>query len=66
MIKRISKVAGSCDNGPCPAIYETNSAWVEVQGYMLTPAELEARGLPAGETVVLVDRATMDGWAPRP
>jgi hypothetical protein len=66
MIERTSKLAGSCDNGPCPAIHETNSDWIAVQGYIPSPQELVAMGLPAGETVVLVDRATMDGWAPRP
>jgi hypothetical protein len=66
MIERTRKIAGSCDNGPCPDIRETNSPWIAVRGYIPTPEELAAMGLPEGETVVFVDRATMDGWAPRP
>jgi hypothetical protein len=68
MIQRTKKLAGSCDNGPCPAIHETThpDGLLAVQGYIPSAAELAAMGLPEGETVVLVDRATLDGWAPRP
>jgi hypothetical protein len=67
MIKRTRKIAGSCDDGPCPAIHETThpEGLLAVQGYTLSPAELAAMGLPAGETVVLVDPATLDGWTSR-
>jgi len=67
MIQRTKKLAGSCDNGPCPAIHETThpDGLLAVQGYIPSAVELSAMGLPAGETVVLVDRATLDGWAPR-
>jgi hypothetical protein len=72
MIRRTIKLAGSCDNGPCPAIHDTehdeSDRWpdglVAVQGYIQSAEELAAMGLPEGETVVLVDRPTLDGWAP--
>jgi hypothetical protein len=66
MIQRTTKLAGSCDNGPCPAIHETNhpDGFLAVQGYTLSAEELAAMGLPEGETVVLVDRPTLDGYRP--
>lgn len=62
MLRRTRKVAGSCSDGPCPAIHETNGPMLAVQGYTPTQEELAAMGLPEGETVVLVDRGTLDGW----
>jgi len=64
MLQRTRKVAGDCDDGPCPAIHETNQPPVmAVQGYIPSPGDAAAMGLPAGEAVVLVPRSLLDGYA---
>ena len=58
------KIAGGCDNGPCPAVYETDDpAVLAVQGARLaSDAELALAGpIPAHETLVLVPRAMLTG-----
>ena len=63
MLHRTRKIAG-CDDGTCPRVDETSQpGMIAVQGYAPSPAELAAMGVPDGETVVLVPRAIMDGWA---
>lgn len=64
MLQRTQKVAGSCNDGPCPAIHETNRPpTLAVQGYIPTAEELAAMGLPEGESVVLVPRSLLDDYA---
>lgn len=64
MLQRIRKVAGPCDDGPCPAIHETNQPTVmAVQGYIPAPEDAAAMGLPEGEAVVLVPRSLLDSYA---
>ena len=58
------KLAGGCDNGPCPAVYETDDPGVlAVQG--ARPAngdDLAIAGpVPAHETLVLVPREMLEG-----
>lgn len=58
------KLAGGCDNGPCPAVYETDDPSVlAVQGAKLTvDADLGGHGpVPGHETVVLVPRQMLLG-----
>lgn len=45
----LSKIAGGCDDGPCPTIYRSDRRTVGVQGYVLAAPET-----PAGEAVVEV------------
>lgn len=64
MLQRTRKIAGSCNDGPCPAIHETTEGeTLAVQGYIPGPEELAAMGLPEGETVVLVPRSLLGGFA---
>ena len=66
MLRRTKKIAGSCNDGPCPAIHETTQPpTMAVQGFVPSPDELAAMGLPAGETVVLVPRGLLDEYARR-
>jgi len=64
MLQRTRKVAGGCDDGPCPAIHETNQPpTIAVQGYIPTPEEVAAMDLPAGEAVILVPRSLLEDYA---
>lgn len=63
MLKRTRMISSDCSDGTCPRIDETNQpGMLAVQGYRPSPAELAAMGLDEGETVVLVTRATLDGY----
>ena len=58
------KLAGGCDNGPCPAVYETDDPSVlAVQGARLAgDADLSTAGvIPDHETLVLVPREMLEG-----
>ena len=66
MLQRTQKMAGSCSDGPRPAIHErTEPPTLAVQGYVPSPEELAAMGLPEGETVVLVPRSLLDEYGRR-
>ncbi|MGH3812653.1 MAG: hypothetical protein ACRDUV_09385 [Pseudonocardiaceae bacterium] len=59
--------AGSCDNGPCPNIfdYEPEPGIVAIQGTRITDPEALAQltGIPAHETVVLIPRTLLLEYA---
>ena len=68
---RLTHRAGTCDNGPCPNVFDTDSLiddrdmLVAVQGTTLTDSAALAQlsGLPANETVVLVPRQLLVDYA---
>ena len=62
---RLTRRHSSCDDGTCPAVWDTdNPAVVGVQGSVLTdPAALTDAGeLPAHERVVLIPRELLIGY----
>lgn len=64
MLQRTRKVAGACDDGPCPAIHETSQPpLMAVQGYIPSTEDAVAMGLPEGEAVVLVPQSLLDDYA---
>jgi hypothetical protein len=61
---RLTRKLRGCDNGPCPAVYETDDPdTLAVQGARLAgDADLGIFGpLPGHETVVLVPREMLEG-----
>lgn len=50
--------AGTCPDGPCETIYDTDDGQVAVQGTVLTDADALAHltGMPDHEAVVLISR----------
>lgn len=62
---RLTLRAGTCEEGPCPTIYDTDDGRAAVQGEILTDADALAqlRGMPAHETVVLVPRQLLAEYA---
>jgi hypothetical protein len=51
---RLHKIGG-CDDGTCPAVFETDRGTIVVQGSIVTdPDALAAMNLPAHETAVEV------------
>jgi hypothetical protein len=62
---RLTRKTGDCDDGTCPAIWDTDDPeLVAVQGTALT--DPEARGdlgqIPAHEQVVLLPRALLERY----
>jgi hypothetical protein len=52
---RLRKIGGGCDDGTCPAVFETDRGTFVVQGSIVTdPAALADLDLPAHETAVEV------------
>jgi len=49
--------AATCENGPCPTVYETDGGDFVVQGYITTETP---SAMPPGEAAVLIPR---DAWA---
>jgi hypothetical protein len=63
---RLINRAGSCDNGPCPNVFDTDDGTlVAVQGAQLVDADALAQlsQMPAHETVVLVPRELLLEYA---
>ncbi|TDD46991.1 hypothetical protein E1263_35445 [Kribbella antibiotica] len=63
---RLIHRAGSCDNGPCPNVFDTDDGdLVAIQGAeLLDPNALaQLSQMPAHETVVLVPRALLIEYA---
>jgi len=63
---RITGKVGGCDDGTCPAIYDTDDpALVAVQGSTLTDPQARADigEIPAHETVVVLPRSLLEGYA---
>jgi len=76
-VMRLHRRAGSCEDGPCPNIFDVEEAGavearVGVQGERLIDPEALAQldGMPAQESVVLVPRRLVEeyareiGWSP--
>ena len=62
---RLTRKSGGCDDGTCPAIYDTDDPeLVAVQGAILVDpqARADAGHVPAHEQVVLLPRAILDGY----
>ena len=62
---RLTRKLSGCDDGTCPAIWDTDDPQlVAVQGAILTdPQALRRPGqVPAHEQVVLLPRAILDGY----
>jgi hypothetical protein len=54
---KLTRLPGTCKNGTCPTVYETDRGTYVVQGYVVTDAEaLTALGLPSGEAAVEIPR----------
>jgi hypothetical protein len=64
---RLFHRTGSCDNGPCPNVFDTDGpeGLVAVQGKRLADAQAlrQLCKMPADETVVLVPRALLVEYA---
>lgn len=63
---RLIHRAGSCDNGPCPNVFDTDDEdLVAIQGAQLADAEALAQlsQMPEHETVVLVPRELLLEYA---
>lgn len=54
----MKQVAGLCDDGNCPKVYETKTGDYRIQGLTVDPAEVG--GLPDGESMVEIPRALLD------
>jgi hypothetical protein len=54
---RLTQVRGGCDDGTCPAVFETDRGTYVVQGSIVTDAEaLSSVSVPAHEMLVEVPR----------
>jgi hypothetical protein len=52
---KLSRVAGTCEGGPCPTMYATDTGELVVQGSIVDdPEALAVLALPANETAVRV------------
>ncbi|WP_020392221.1 hypothetical protein [Kribbella catacumbae] len=63
---RLTHRAGTCSNGPCPNVFDTDDgSLVAIQGAELLDAEALAQlsQMPAHETVVLVPRELLLEYA---
>ena len=61
---RITRKLAGCDDGTCPAVWETDDpAVIGVQGAELADAQALASAgpVPPGERVVLIPRALLEG-----
>jgi hypothetical protein len=64
-VMRLTRKSGGCDDGTCPAIYDTDDPeMVAVQGAVLTDpqARADAGQVPAHEQVVLLPRSILDSY----
>ena len=60
MLQRTRKISGGCSDGTCPQVNETTEPeTLAVQGYLPSPDEAAAMGIPSGEGVVLVPRSLL-------
>ena len=62
---RITRTTGSCSDGTCPAIHDTDDPEViAVQGAILTDAAAlgDLPAVPGHETVVLIPRSLLDAY----
>ena len=63
---RLQKIGG-CDDGTCPALFETDRGTYVVQGAIVTdPDALEEMKLPAHETAVEVPAELLGGYRGTP
>lgn len=63
---RLTRKTGDCDDGTCPAIWDTDDPQlVAVQGAILTDPQARADlgEIPAHEQVVLLPRKILDSYA---
>lgn len=62
---RLTRKSGGCDDGTCPAIWDTDDPQVvAVQGAILTDpaARADLGTVPVHEQVVLLPRAILEGY----
>jgi hypothetical protein len=63
---RLQKIGG-CDDGTCPAVFETDRGTYVVQGAVVTDLDaLAAMDLPEHETAVEIPAALLDGYRGTP
>ena len=63
---RLTSKYGGCDDGPCPAIHDTDDPeMIAIQGPLLTDAEAlsDAGDVPDHERLVLIPRRLLRGYA---